>query len=172
MSQQIQTQAAKLWQTVQDPETAETYRKTGLVTWTLIKETGYLLWLVVCLVLVLGEWIWKSGYRAGWNFRDWINSLERPTTDRLLSETGKSLLTAGKTGVAIALSTAKDQLGIETEPEPVAVSAAPSIPAAAPEPAKKISTPESTSTAATSSASAYSPPPAASASAPSATEEE
>lgn len=175
MSQQIQTQAAKLWQTVKDPETVESYKKTGLITWTLIKETGYLLWLVVCLVLVLGEWIWKSGYRAGWNFRGWINSLERPTTDRLLSETGRSLLTASKAGVAIALSTAKEQLGIENEPEPVAVSAAPSPPAVAPEPAKT-STPEPTPAAATSSTAAYSPPTTSSASAspsssPSSTEE-
>lgn len=156
MSQQIQTQAAKLWQTVNDPATAESYKKTATITWTILRETGYLLWLVVCLVLVLGEWVWKSGYRAGWNFRDWINNLERPTSDRLLSETGKSLLTAGKTGMAIALSTAKDQLGIENEPEPVAVSASPSAPVTPPEPAK-VPTPAATPAKAVSTP-AYSPP--------------
>ena len=149
MSKQIQAQAAKLWQTVTDPETGATYKKTTLVTWTLIRETGYLLWLVVCLVLVLGEWIWKSGYRAGWSVREWINSFEQPTTDRLLSETGKTLLTAGKTGVAIALSTARDQLGIEAAPEPLPDSAlltpSPSpTPIATPEPPKPVSEPKPT----------------------------
>jgi hypothetical protein len=136
MSNQIQTQATKVWQTVFDPETAGTYKKTATTTWTLLKESGYLLWLVVCLVLVAGEWIWKTGYKTGWGVRQWVNNLEKPSTDQLLSSTGKNLLSAGKSGLAIALSTAKDQLGIEYEPEPVEV--IPTVKAAKPieEPAK------------------------------------
>lgn len=122
MSKQIQTQASKVWQTVTDPATGETYKKTIDLTWTIVRETGYLVWLVICLVLVLGDWIWKTGYRTGWATREWINNLEKPSADRLLSETGKNLLEVSKSGAALAISTAKEQLGIEDTDEPLPVS--------------------------------------------------
>lgn len=150
MSNQVQTQASKLWQTVAAPETAETYQKAATLTWSILKETGYLLWLVVCLVLVFGEWIWKVGYQTGYRFRGWINDFEKPTTDRLLSETGNKLLEAGKSSVAIALATAKDQLGIEQQPEP-----------ASPVPAASASTTPASAPAASTSPPAPVTPPAA-----------
>ena len=127
MSNQIQTQATKVWQSIAAPETAATYQKTGAVTWAILKETGYLLWLVICLVLVAGEWIWKTGYRSGYDFREWLNNFERPSPDRLLSATGQTLLGAGKTSLASVLSTAKDQLGIEAEPIPEASALPPTL---------------------------------------------
>ena len=147
MSNQIQTQAAKVWETIAAPETGATYQKTGVLTWTILKETGLLLWLIVCLVLVAGEWIWKTGYRTGYGFRDWLNNFERPSPDRLLSATGQSLLDVGKTGFSSVLVTAKNQLGIEVEPEPIAapvVSAppAPAAPGSTPAPAPPIAAPD------------------------------
>lgn len=141
MSTQIQTQADKLWKTVTDPSTASTYQQTANVTWNILKETGYLLWLVVCLGLVFGEWVWKTGYRTGWQFRGWVNSLnaEKPSADQLLSETGKSLLEVGKSTAAAAILAAKDQLGIENKPEPPLVVSPP--PAAKSAPAK-VETPQ------------------------------
>lgn len=141
MSTQIQTQADKLWKTVTDPSTASSYKQTANVTWNILKETGYLLWLVVCLGLVFGEWVWKTGYRTGWQFRGWVNSLnaEKPSADQLLSETGKSLLEVGKSTAAAAILAAKDQLGIENKPEPPLVVSQP--PAAKPAPAK-VETPQ------------------------------
>jgi hypothetical protein len=132
MSNQIQTQAAKVWETIAAPETGSTYQKTGSLTWAILKETGYLLWLVLCIGLVAGEWIWKTGYRTGYGFRDWLNNFERPSPDRLLSATGQSLLDVSKTGMSAVLSTAKNQLGIEPDPEPIAppVVSAPPAPAA------------------------------------------
>ena len=157
MSNQIQTQAAKVWETIAAPETGATYQKTGALTWTIFRETGYLAWLVVCLVLVAGEWVWKTGYRTGYGFRNWLNNFERPSPDRLLSATGQTLLDVGMTGFAAVLSTARDQLGIEAvileddsapalpapptpsiapaeldEPEPTALSAPPTPPFTAP----------------------------------------
>lgn len=127
MSTQIQTQANKLWKTVTDESTAAAYQQTLGVTWAILKETGYLLWLVVCLVLVFGEWVWKTGYRTGWNFRGWVNSMntEKPSADQVLSETGKSILEVGKSTAAAALAAAKDQLGIENKPEPPLVMSSP-----------------------------------------------
>jgi hypothetical protein len=128
MSKQIQTQADKLWKTVTDQSTAATYQQALTVTWTILKETGYLLWLVVCLVLVLGDWIWKTGYRTGWNFRGWLNSFEQPSADQVLSETGKSILEVGKSTAANAIAAAKEQLGIENKPEPALVASPPRSP--------------------------------------------
>jgi hypothetical protein len=143
MSTQIQTQANKLVKTITDPSTASTYKQTLAVTWTILKETGYLLWLVVCLVLVFGEWIWKTGYRTGWNFRGWVNSLntEKPSADQVLSETGKSLLEVGKSAAASAIAAAKNQLGIENKPDPPLVMSSPPVSKTASEPAKAETSP-------------------------------
>lgn len=150
MSKQIQAQAAKVWQTVSDPATAETYQKTGALTWTILKETGYLLWLVICLVLVVGEWFWKFSFENGQKVRGWINNLdtgEKASVDQLLSETGKNLLEASKSSMATVLATAKTQLGIEeasasttTQSSAPAPTATPKVPAPnppAPAPAPK-----------------------------------
>jgi hypothetical protein len=155
MSNQIQTQAAKVWQILTAPTTSEAYVKTGQVTWILLKETAYLSWLTICLALVAGDWIWKTGYQAGWNVRNWVNDLEKPSSDRLFSETGKSLLDAGKTAALKAISAAKGQLGIEDKSEPASVSApAATVPEpATPEPVKAEvpapATPEPTTSAPT-----------------------
>jgi len=136
MSNQIQSQASKVWQTVSDPATAASYQQTLTLTWKILQETGYLLWLVVCLTVVLGDWIWKTGYRTGWATRNWINNFEKPSSDRLLSETGKTLLEVGKAGALKAISTAKGQLGIEETPEPPApVKVSPPVPPAPVKPA-------------------------------------
>ena len=135
MSNQVTTQAGKVWKTITDPSTANTYQNTVKVTWNILKETGLLVWLVLCLGLVLGEWIWKTGYRTGWQVRGWINDLDKPSPDKLLNETSKSISELGKTVAASAIATAKDQLGIENKPEPPLVMSAPR-PEAPPEPAK------------------------------------
>lgn len=130
MTNQIQAQATKLWQTVTDPATAETYQKTGTTTWTIFKETGYLLWLVICLVLVAGEWFWKFSFQTGQNVRGWINNLEtgeKASVDQLFSQTGKNLLEASKSSMAVALSTAKEQLGIASQTTTVTPSPAPTL---------------------------------------------
>jgi len=92
-----------------------------------------LLWLVVCLVLVLGDWFWKYSYQAGQNTRTWLNELQTKSSTEtegsgdFWSSTGKSLLAAGQNSVNVALNTARDQLGIEAPPAPApkVISAAP-----------------------------------------------
>lgn len=119
MSNRIQAQATKLWQTIAAPETATTYRNLVSVTWTIVQEAAYLFWLVLCLGLVFVDWFWRLGYRSGSDLRSWVNNMEEPDPNRMLSSTGESLATVGKTGVVKALNAAKAQLGIEvTEPIP------------------------------------------------------
>lgn len=123
----LKAQADKLWQLLANPSTGEVYQKTLALTWSILKETGLLLWLVLCLVLVLGDWFWKYSYQAGQNARIWVNDLQTKTPEvaetsaepgNVLSTTGKSLLAAAQTSVRAALNTAKGQLGIEIPPEP------------------------------------------------------
>ncbi len=122
MFNHITSQADKVRQTLFAPDTAATYKKAGSLTWAIIKETGYLLWLVICIVLVLGEWIWKNSYTAGQAARTWVNNLETKEAapsvgmDQMLSETGKKLLEVGKSSALKAVATAKGQLGIASEP--------------------------------------------------------
>ncbi len=128
----IKAQADKLWRLIANPATGETFQKTITLTWSLLKETGLLLWLVLCLGLVLGDWFWKYSYQAGQRARIWVNDLQTPkpseaavevpdaspNTSKMLSTTGKSLLAAGQASIKAVLNTAKGQLGIEIPPEP------------------------------------------------------
>lgn len=138
MSSQLKSQANKLWQTITESKTTETYQQTFALTWSILKEAGYLLWLVVCLGLVFGEWVWKTGYRTGWQVRGWVNNLssEEASADQVLSDTGKSLLEVGKSTAAAAIASAKEQLGLENKPEPPLVPSTPPAPkpASAPPP--------------------------------------
>lgn len=151
--ERIQAQANKLWQVISSPSTAKVYQQTLALTWSILKETGQLLWLVLCLGLVAGDWFWKKSYKVGQDTRVWVNTMqtkvETPagegadpgSTANFLGETSKSLLAAGQAGVTLALNTAKAQLGLEVESEPltplapVATPPAPSVAvASSPEP--------------------------------------
>ncbi|MDX2229624.1 MAG: hypothetical protein NW220_08300 [Leptolyngbyaceae cyanobacterium bins.349] len=129
----IKAQADKLWQLISNPSTGDAYKQTLALTWTILKETGLLLWLVICLVLVLGDWFWKYSFQAGQNTRNWVNELQTQSTTPtessgdFWSQTGKSLLAAGQNSVNAALNTARGQLGIEAPPAPTpkAIAAAP-----------------------------------------------
>lgn len=116
MNTQISSQVAKVRQAIFAPETAATYQQAIALTGVIIAETTKLLWLLLCGILVLGEWTGKSGFQAGQSFRNWLTDIEKPSTDRVLSEAGKALLSAGKSSVTSALSGAKEQLGIVEEP--------------------------------------------------------
>lgn len=118
--EKLKMQAAKLWQLLTASETYGVYQTAIATTWTILKETGLLLWLVICLVLVFGEWFWKTAIGAGRSFRNWFNSLEG-SSDQIASETGKVLLTAGKSSLSSTLALAKTQLGFAVEPEPAIV---------------------------------------------------
>lgn len=132
MNNPIRSQATKVWGMIKDPATGATYNQTVSTTWTILKETGYLLWLVVCLTLVFGDWIWHTGYRTGWSTREWINNFEKPKTDRIAQDAGQGMLEASKSALASAITTAKNQLGIEAQPEPLLASGTP--PTSTPEP--------------------------------------
>jgi hypothetical protein len=144
MSSKVQDQANKVKESLFSPATAETYSTAIALTWNILKETAQLLWLVLCLGLVFGDWFWKKSYQTGQSARTWVDQrqhaaangegasessppiTEAITTGEFWSNTGKSLLEAGKTATTLALTNAKKQLGIEvTEAESKPTTATP-----------------------------------------------
>jgi hypothetical protein len=151
----IQAQASHLWQRLSAPETGATYQQAALLTWDLLKETASLLWLLICLFLVAFEWFWKTSVQLGSDFRAWLSGIEQSSPDRVVSEAGRALLSAGKNSVGFTLSQAKGQLGLPVEQtalpttspaKPLPVSPSPE-PYRSPSPASSFtaSTPPSTS---------------------------
>ncbi len=142
--ERIQTQANKLWQIISSQSTVKAYQDTLALTWLILKETGQLLWLVLCLGLVAGDWFWKKSYQAGQDTRVWIDTLqtqvetpageaaEATSTADFLGETSKSLLATGQATVTRLLNTAKEQLGMEVTSESPATPAPVAVPPAPP----------------------------------------
>ncbi|MGQ9869544.1 hypothetical protein [Leptodesmis sp.] len=112
----IKAQWEKLWQILSQPKTYATYKEAGQVTWAILKETGVLAWLGICLLLVVFEWFWKTAIGSGRNFRNWFNNLEG-SSDQIASETGKALLSAGKNSLDFTINAAKAQLGLPVDKE-------------------------------------------------------
>ncbi|MCU0548634.1 MAG: hypothetical protein MUC48_04730 [Leptolyngbya sp. Prado105] len=118
--EKIQAQFAKLLKLLTASETYGTYQSALTMTWTILRETALLGWLVICLVLVVSDWFWKVSVGAGRTTREWFNQLEG-SSEQIASETGKALLNAGKSSLGYTLNQARAQLGFEMPPEPVKV---------------------------------------------------
>lgn len=121
-----------LWlKTVFSPETATTYNKTFQVTVSILKETGKLLWLVLCFGLVLFQWIIDSSKQLWQDSKTWYDSIEEPKGEHLWEAISKVVSETSRSGVAVALGQAREQLGL-----PIAESkAAATPPAPKPQPA-------------------------------------
>ncbi|HIK54173.1 MAG TPA: hypothetical protein IGS37_03285 [Synechococcales cyanobacterium M55_K2018_004] len=110
----IQAQAKQLWQLLTTPTTAKTYQQAWVLTIQILKETGLLLWLVICLSLVFFDWFWKFGVQSGRNFRSWLNNMESTSPENIVSGGGSALVTLGKNSLNAVLSQARQQLGLST----------------------------------------------------------
>ncbi|MGI0485214.1 hypothetical protein ACN4EK_07235 [Pantanalinema rosaneae CENA516] len=116
----IQAQATKVLQLITSADTFATYQGAVAITWKILVEAALLVWLTVCLVLVVFEWGWQLSVGAGRNARSWWDSTLSTTEgsgDRVASEAGKALLTAGKNSLDFTITQAKSQLGLPTEPQ-------------------------------------------------------
>lgn len=123
MSQQISSQANKFWQLLTAPSTLDTYRQAINLTWSILKEAILLIWLVICLVLVLGDWFWEKSVGLGRQTRIWVNGLQTVNTDQMASNAGKAIVSAGKNSLTYTLAQAREQLGLPEK------SISPSLPA-------------------------------------------
>lgn len=119
MSNQISSQATKVWQIISAPDTATTYQQALSVTWTILREAAILVWLVLCLVLVAFDWFWTNSIYAGRRARLWVESFDQQDTNQMASEAGKALVTTSKNSLAFAISQARERLGLPEKQEPV-----------------------------------------------------
>jgi hypothetical protein len=123
----IKQQANTVSQLVFSAETGNTYRKTLILTWDILRETALLVWLVICLVFVGGEWFYRNSVQLGRNTRVWYNGLGEKAEGReaeAAATSGEALLTSVKSGTSFLLSRAREQLGMP-EPQPTPESPAP-----------------------------------------------
>jgi hypothetical protein len=134
MTNPLPAQITKLRQIITAPETLTSYQQVVAVTWTILKETAVLLWLVLCLVLVAADWFWTNSVLIGRKARAWVNSfdLEQTDSNQMASQMGQTIVTAGKSSLDYAIAQAREQLGLPTKPE---VAVPPAVSPAAPKPA-------------------------------------
>jgi hypothetical protein len=132
----IKQQANKVSQLLFSAETGETYKKTLVLTWAIVRETGILVWLVICLTFVGGEWFYRNSVQMGRNARVWYNNLGEKAESseaETAASTGEALIASVQSGTSYLLSRARQQLGIP-EPEPIPEAPKPSSKPPAPEP--------------------------------------
>lgn len=150
--EKIKGQAAKVSELIFAADTGETYKKTITLTWAILRETGILLWLAICLIFVGAEWFWQKSVMLGQSTRTWYEGLKEPSDEepKSATEMGQSALAAVGTGAETLLYQAKKQLGIEAEPPAPKPKQAKveATPAPAPAPPKPVAPPVSTTTTA------------------------
>ncbi|PSR17689.1 hypothetical protein C8255_11385, partial [filamentous cyanobacterium CCP3] len=61
----IKEQANVVSQLLFSAETSDIYKKTLTRTWDILREVGILLWLVICLTFVGGEWFYRTAVGLG-----------------------------------------------------------------------------------------------------------
>lgn len=143
MSSPVTVQANKVWQLLTASSTANAYKQAIDVTWTILKETAQLLWLVLCLVLVAGDWFWKKSIAAGQNTRAWVDNLGTSTPNTAsdpgatAAQVWQNFLASSQAATQSLLVKARQQLDLPAEPEAPPTPPAPVKPA----PAKTVATP-------------------------------
>jgi hypothetical protein len=132
----IKEQARVVSQLLFSTDTGDIYKKALTRTWDILREVGILLWLVICLTFVGGEWFYRTAVGLGRSTRAWYIGLSEkdPSTEaQSMTSTGEALLDTVQTGTAYLLAQARKQLGIP-EPEPKPPAAAPVAQPVAPPP--------------------------------------
>jgi|LakMenE18May11ns_1017448.scaffolds.fasta_scaffold9913166_2 hypothetical protein len=113
-------------------DTAQIYQQTLTRTWDILRETSQLVWLVICLTFVGGEWFYRRSVQLGRDTRTWYNDLSRQTPSpgegQSMETTGQALLDTVQSGASYLLSQARKQLGLQEPPAPPASPAAPPAP--------------------------------------------
>jgi hypothetical protein len=70
----IQYQAIELWQTLSDKDTKLTFKQGAIALWKVLKQAGRLVFLVGLFFVVVVVWFWSVAYRAGSDFRYWLET--------------------------------------------------------------------------------------------------
>jgi hypothetical protein len=146
----IKDQANLVSQLVFSTETGDIYKKALTRTWDILRETGLLLWLVICLTFVGGEWFYRKSVKLGRDTRAWYEGLKTKdtatTNGQTMQSTGQALLNSVQSSTAYLLTQARKQLGLK-EPEPTSTPPATSVSYSAPAAKPPVAPPPSSPTA-------------------------
>ena len=132
----IKQQFGRVGELITANDTRVTYAKTLTLTWDILRETGILLWLVICLLFVGGDLFWKMSVSLGLKARTWYESTKeaKASEPKSFSEISQSVASTLGSGTATLLHQAKQQLGIDPgtpAPKPASPSTTSQPPAAA-----------------------------------------
>ena len=131
MSYQLVDQVKVWWKTVSDQESLGTYQKTVQTTWNILRETGRLLWLVLCLGLVFVTWLWTTSKTSGQQLRTWYEGIPEPKSENVVTEASQFFASASRTTATKMMTQAREQLGLPSpEATPVVKMVATTPPAA------------------------------------------
>jgi hypothetical protein len=145
MSYQLVDQVKVWWKTVSDQESLGTYQKTIQTTWNILRETGRLLWLILCLGLVFVTWIWTTSKTSSQQLKTWYESIPEPKSENVMTEASQFLASASRTTATKVMTQAREQLGL---PAPTVTPVVKTVAAAAPPVAKPAAVPVPTPAAA------------------------
>ncbi|MEO1068101.1 MAG: hypothetical protein AAFW95_03155 [Cyanobacteria bacterium J06638_6] len=128
----IKEQASVVSQLLFSADTGDIYKKTLLRTWDILREVAILLWLVICLTFVGGEWFYRTAVGLGRSTRTWYIGLSEKDSSAepaSMASTGQALLDTVQSSTSYLLSQARQQLGIpEPEPKPPVAATPPAKP--------------------------------------------
>ena len=109
-------------------DTGDIYKKTLTRTWDILREVGILLWLVLCLTFVGGEWFYRTSVGLGRSTRAWYTELSQKDSSveaQPITSTGQALFDTVKSRTSYLLAQARQQLGLPEPPPPDPVAATP-----------------------------------------------
>jgi hypothetical protein len=109
-------------------DTGDIYKRTLTRTWDILREVGILLWLVLCLTFVGGEWFYRTSVGLGRSTRAWYTELSQKDSSveaQPITSTGQALFDTVKSRTSYLLAQARQQLGLPEPPPPDPVAATP-----------------------------------------------
>ncbi len=117
----IKDQATIVSQLLFANDTGDIYKKTLTRTWDILREVGILLWLVLCLTFVGGEWFYRTSVGLGRSTRAWYTELSQKDSSveaQPITSTGQALFDTVKSSTSYLLAQARQQLGLPEPPPP------------------------------------------------------
>ncbi len=156
MSSPLEAQTKIWFQTISSEETVAAYQRVVQsliaavqslwdalgVSWNILKETGKLVWLFICLGLVAFDWLIDGVKQLIEKTKGLSQQTSNVNSETYFADMSKALLEAGKTGAVQAISQAREQLGLPKAERPTTAAkiSAPNAPnPAAPNPAASTS---------------------------------
>lgn len=106
-------QLTKWWDIVSAKDTWDSFKNFFALAWTILKETGILIWLFILGGLVSIGWIVDRSTELTESVKSLQDQASQAEEGNLLSEAGKSLWLATKKGADNALKTARTTLDIK-----------------------------------------------------------